>query len=162
MDKRYKPFSPTDALAARRALTEELAAAPSTPVPAVIKKIRTGLRLTIAEYAKLCGVSARALADIERGATSPTLATVEKLLRPLGLQPGAVPLAQAGTPALAGSRAPGPSLDNAQDRSTIDPSAPWEVEYWTGELGISAGQLVDAIQAVGPTIGAVRRHFGRQ
>ena len=159
MDKRYKPLSASEALAARRAVTAELAASPSMSIPAVIRKIRTGLRLTIAEYAKLCGVSARALADIEREATSPTLATAEKLLRPLGLRAGAVPLAHAGMPAPAGSRAPGPSLDNAQDRSTIDSSEPWEVEYWTGELGVSAEQLVDAIKAVGPTIGAVRRHF---
>jgi DNA-binding transcriptional regulator YiaG len=91
MDKRFKPLSPAEELQARRALADELAADPSMPIPAVIKKIRTALRLTIAEYAKLCGVSARTLQDIEREESSPTLATAEKLLRPMGMAPSAVP-----------------------------------------------------------------------
>lgn len=90
MDKRFKPLSPAEELQARRALANELAADPSMPIPAVIRKIRTTLRLTIAEYAKLCGVSARTLQDIEREESSPTLATAEKLLRPMGMVPGAV------------------------------------------------------------------------
>ena len=44
------------------------------------------LRLTIAEYAKVCGVSARTLQDIERGESSPTLATADKLLESLEQQ----------------------------------------------------------------------------
>jgi DNA-binding XRE family transcriptional regulator len=91
MDKRFKPLSPAEELQARRALADELAADPGIPIPAVIRKIRTTLRLTIAEYAKLCGVSARTLQDIEREESSPTLATAEKLLRPMGLTLGAVP-----------------------------------------------------------------------
>lgn len=85
MDKRFKPLTPAEALEARRALTDELAADPGMPIPAVIRKIRTALRLTIAEYAKLCGVSPRTLQDVERGESSPTLATAEKLLRPMGM-----------------------------------------------------------------------------
>lgn len=91
MDKRFIPLSPAEALQARRALTDELAAAPGMPIPKVIKKIRTSLRFTIAEYAKLCGVSARTLQDIEREVSSPSLATVEKLLRPMGMVLSAVP-----------------------------------------------------------------------
>lgn len=91
MDKRFKPLAPSEALEARRALANELAADPSMPIPTVIRKIRGMLRLTIAEYAKLCGVSARTLQDIEREQSSPTLATTEKLLRPMGLVVSAVP-----------------------------------------------------------------------
>lgn len=91
MDKRFNPLSPGEALQARRALAEELAAAPGMPIPLVIRKIRASLRLTIAEYANLCGVSARTLQDVERGESSPTLATAEKLLRPMGLVPSAAP-----------------------------------------------------------------------
>jgi len=90
MDKRFKPLTPAEELQARRTLTDELAADPGMPIPAVVRKIRTALRLTIAEYAKLCGVSARTLQDIEREESSPTLLTAEKLLRPMGLVPGAV------------------------------------------------------------------------
>lgn len=89
MDKRFKLLSPSEELQARRTLAEELASDPGMPIPAVIRKIRTALRLTIAEYAKLCGVSARTLQDIEREESSPTLATAEKLLRPVGMVPGA-------------------------------------------------------------------------
>lgn len=85
MDKRFKPLSPAEAIEARRALANELAADPAMPIPTVIRKIRGALRLTIAEYAKLCGVSARTLQDIEREVSSPTLATAEKLLRPMGM-----------------------------------------------------------------------------
>ena len=91
MDKRFKPLTPAEALEARRTLANELAADPSLPIPAVVRKIRTSLRLTIAEYAKLCGVSARTLQDIEREESSPTLATAEKLLRPMGMVVSAVP-----------------------------------------------------------------------
>ncbi|WP_312513573.1 helix-turn-helix transcriptional regulator [Massilia sp.] len=90
MDKRFKPLSPAEAIEARRALADELAADPSMPIPTVIRKIRGALRLTIAEYAKLCGVSARTLQDIEREESSPTLATAEKLLRPMGMVVSAV------------------------------------------------------------------------
>lgn len=90
MDKRFKPLTPAEELQARRALSDELAATPALPIPLVVRKIRAGLRLTIAEYAKLCGVSARTLQDIEREESSPTLATAEKLLRPVGMVPGAV------------------------------------------------------------------------
>ncbi|EOA05511.1 helix-turn-helix transcriptional regulator [Herbaspirillum sp. AP02] len=90
MDKRFKPLTAIEQLEERRALFDELAADPALPIPAVIRKIRTTLRLTIAEYAKLCGVSARTLQDIERGESSPTLATADKLLKPVGMSVGAV------------------------------------------------------------------------
>lgn len=96
MDKRYKPLTPAEALEARRALSTELAASPGMPIPVVIRKIRTALRLTIAEYARLCGVSARTLQDIEREESSPTLATAEKLLRPMGMVVSAVPVRREG------------------------------------------------------------------
>jgi DNA-binding transcriptional regulator YiaG len=91
MDKRFKPLTPAEALDARRTLAAELAADPALPIPAVVRRIRTALRLTIPEYAKLCGVSARTLQDIEREESSPTLATAEKLLRPMGMVVSAVP-----------------------------------------------------------------------
>lgn len=89
-DQRFKPLSPIEQQQERMALAAELAADPAMPVPQVIRKIRSTLRLTIAEYARLCGVSARTLQDIERGESSPTLATADKLLKPLGMSVGAV------------------------------------------------------------------------
>lgn len=90
MDKRFKPLTTIEELDVRRALLDDIDANPGRPIPEVIRLVRTTLRLTIAEYAKLCGVSARGLQDIERGIKSPTLDTVAKLLRPMGLRAGVV------------------------------------------------------------------------
>lgn len=90
MDKRFKPLTTIEELDVRRALLDEIDANPGRPIPEVIRLVRTTLHLTIAEYAKLCGVSARGLQDIERGIKSPTLDTVAKLLRPMGLRAGVV------------------------------------------------------------------------
>lgn len=90
MDKRFKPISTSEELDIRRAMLDDIEAHPGRPVPEVIRLVRTTLRITMAEYAKLCGVSARGLQDIERGIKSPTLDTVAKLLRPLGLRVGVV------------------------------------------------------------------------
>lgn len=59
-----------------------------------------GLRMTIPEYARLSGVSERALHDIENGHDNPSLKTLEKLLGPFGLQVGVV------RPAVADSEPP--------------------------------------------------------
>lgn len=90
MDKRYTVLTPSQQSRVRRELMERLAAAPDTPIPRVIREIRKTLRFTIAEYARICGVSPRTLQDIERGVSSPTLDTVQKLLRPMGMCAGAV------------------------------------------------------------------------
>ena len=88
MDKRFNPMSASEQLEVRLALLEDIDSHPERSVPDTIRVVRTTLRLTIAEYARLCGVSARGLADIERGLTSPTLDTVAKLLKPMGLRIG--------------------------------------------------------------------------
>jgi len=49
MDQRFKPIMPVEALAARRALADEVVADPGMPVPAVIRKIRTSLQPTTGE-----------------------------------------------------------------------------------------------------------------
>ena len=90
MDKRYTALTPLEQNQLRKDLMERLAAAPDTPIPEVIRNIRKTLRFTIPEYAKICDVSSRTLQDIERGVSSPTLDTVEKLLRPMGMRAGAV------------------------------------------------------------------------
>jgi len=90
MDKRYTALTPTEQAQLRRALMERLASAPDIPIPKVIREIRNTLRFTIPEYAKICDVSPRTLQDIERGVSSPTLDTIDKLLHPMGMTAGAV------------------------------------------------------------------------
>ena len=86
MDKRFKPLTLQEQLQARLRLLEDIAAHPGRPVPEVIRQVRKTLRFTIADYSRLCGISPKGLQDIEQGKASPTLATVEKLLKPMGLQ----------------------------------------------------------------------------
>ena len=45
------------------------------------------------------------------------------------------------------------------DRDRISLSQEHEVQYWTKALGVSADELRQAVQAVGPTAEAVRRHL---
>ncbi len=45
------------------------------------------------------------------------------------------------------------------DRDRISLSQDHEVQYWTKALGVSADELQRAVQAVGPTAEAVRRHL---
>lgn len=47
------------------------------------------------------------------------------------------------------------------DRDRINLSEDYEVRYWTESLGVSAERLREAVEAVGPTADAVRRHLGR-
>lgn len=85
MDKRFKPLTPQEQLRLRIQLIEDISNHAGRPIPTVVRQVRKTLRLTIADYARLCGVSTKGLQDIERGMSSPSLSTVEKLLKPMGL-----------------------------------------------------------------------------
>lgn len=47
------------------------------------------------------------------------------------------------------------------DRDRINVNEPYELQYWTKALGVSADELRAAVKAVGPTAAAVREHLGR-
>lgn len=59
-------------------------------IPELIRTMRLIVRKSQAEYAQLCGVSPRVLADIEAGKGVQTTETLGKLLRPFGLKLGVV------------------------------------------------------------------------
>ncbi len=88
MDKRYTAMTPHEQLERRRAVIETVRAEPGRPISEVLVLLRGGLRLTLSEYSHLTGVSARVIQDVERGSGNPTLATLDKLLRPFGLRLG--------------------------------------------------------------------------
>lgn len=55
----------------------------------LVEAVRMARKMTgrsQADYARLVGVSPRVLIDFERGAGNPTIATLEKLLRPFDLE----------------------------------------------------------------------------
>jgi hypothetical protein len=47
-----------------------------------------------------------------------------------------------------------------QDPTKINVHESWEVAYWTKEFGVSKEKLMQAVQAVGPMVAAVKRHLG--
>jgi predicted transcriptional regulator len=59
-------------------------------IGALIKTMRLATRRSQGEYAKLCKVAPRVLADIEAGKRNVQVETLEKLLRPFGYQIGVV------------------------------------------------------------------------
>ena len=49
----------------------------------------------------------------------------------------------------------------AQDRSRINVNEPWELRYWTKELGLSEDELREAVKTAGTSASAVRAHLGK-
>jgi hypothetical protein len=49
---------------------------------------------------------------------------------------------------------------SAADRTKINMHEPWEVDYWTNELGISKSELEKAVKKVGSSPDAVRKELG--
>ena len=47
------------------------------------------------------------------------------------------------------------------DRDRINLQEDYEVRYWTKTLGVTAEELRMAVEAVGSTADAVRRHLGK-
>lgn len=90
MDKRYTPLSSAQQLDQRMALIAEIEASPGMPLAEAVRLVRTRLRLTQPEFAKLTRVAVRTLMDIESGRGNPSLATTDKLLSPMGLKLGVV------------------------------------------------------------------------
>jgi hypothetical protein len=46
-----------------------------------------------------------------------------------------------------------------QDRNRISLSEPWEVTYWTRELGITKEELERVVKSAGNSVNAVRQHL---
>jgi len=62
----------------------------SASVAELLRMMRLITRKSQVEYARMCGVAPRVLTNIEGGIGSPTVETLEKLLRPFGFQVGVV------------------------------------------------------------------------
>jgi len=48
-----------------------------------------------------------------------------------------------------------------QDRSRISLSEPWEVKYWTRELGITKEELERVVKSAGNSVNAVRQQLNK-
>jgi DNA-binding XRE family transcriptional regulator len=77
--------APQVAADCRAALYQELEAGTLT-IPQAVRKMRNCTGMTIPQYARHVGVSARYLGDIERGLMNPTVTVLEKICAPLSLR----------------------------------------------------------------------------
>ena len=64
MDKRYNALPLNEQLALRKKAVDEVLAHPEWSLPQAIRHLKTTMRLTTAELAKLSGVGFRTLQDI--------------------------------------------------------------------------------------------------
>jgi len=55
-----------------------------------VRKLRLDRGWSQEDYADRAGIHRTYVSDIERGARNPTITVVEKLAKPLGIQPGAL------------------------------------------------------------------------
>jgi transcriptional regulator with XRE-family HTH domain len=78
----------------RDALTAQLPSS-DLPISEVIRNMRLSIKRSQAEYAALCGVAPRVLADIEAGRGNPTLNTLRSLLLPFACDLSVVRLSDA-------------------------------------------------------------------
>jgi transcriptional regulator with XRE-family HTH domain len=88
----------------RRALHEDVERG-GLPVPLAIRRMREGLGLTQAAFAKAFGLTERQVWEIEKGRGNPTLDTLSRLTGPYGFRIGVI-LRAAESPI--GARPPAP------------------------------------------------------
>ncbi len=88
MDKRFKPMTPAEQMAARQYVMEAIRARPGMPLPEALALIRKSLRLTNPDLARISGVSQRFIIDTLSGKGNPSIKTAAELLRPFGLSIG--------------------------------------------------------------------------
>jgi DNA-binding XRE family transcriptional regulator len=97
MQRVHRNLSRNDVEMLRRELLE-LVPKTRADIPQLMRTMRLIARKSQAEYARICGVAPRVLANIESGKGSPTLETLEKLLKPFGYRIGVVEsVASSGT-----------------------------------------------------------------
>ena len=90
MDKRYSVITLREQIALRQKAIDEVLAHPEWSLADSLRHLKSTLRLTTAELAKLSGVSFRTLQDIEQGRSTGTVQTMNKLFGVLGLRLGVV------------------------------------------------------------------------
>ena len=90
MDKRYNALPLNEQLALRKKAVDEVLAHPEWSLPQAIRHLKTTMRLTTAELAKLSGVGFRTLQDIEGERSEGTVQTMNRIFGVVGLKLGVV------------------------------------------------------------------------
>jgi len=87
---RRKPLSREESFDARRAL-RQAAEQGQLPWSSGVRAIRKSLGMTQAEFAKAFELTVRQVSELETGVGNPTVGTLARLAKPLGLTVGLVP-----------------------------------------------------------------------
>lgn len=98
MDKRFTPLSLAEQLQLRQQAIEDVLAHPQWSLPQAVRHLRTTMRLTTAEMAKLCGVAYRTLQDIEQERSEGSFQTMNRIFGVVGLKLGVARMAREPEP----------------------------------------------------------------
>lgn len=90
MDKRYTPMPLSQQREMRRQAVEDVLAHPEWSLRDAVRHLKKTLRLTSYELARMAGLSARTLQDIEQGRSDGTVQTMNRILGVLDLKLGVV------------------------------------------------------------------------
>ncbi|WP_218243687.1 helix-turn-helix domain-containing protein [Comamonas fluminis] len=90
MDKRYAALSMGEQLMLRKQAIDDVLEHPEWTLQQSVRHLKRSMRLTSAELAKMAGINARTLLDIEQGRSTGTVQTLNAILGVLGLKLGVV------------------------------------------------------------------------
>ena len=90
MDKRYAALSMGEQLMLRKQAIEDVLEHPEWTLQQSVRHLKRSMRLTSTELAKMAGINARTLLDIEQGRSTGTVQTLNAILGVLGLKLGVV------------------------------------------------------------------------
>lgn len=85
MDKRFKALSPIEQIQKRQQVLEMIEQYPEWEIHQVAKYLRTELRLTLREMAKITKIAPQTLQKLEQEDGNPTLQSILKLLHAFNL-----------------------------------------------------------------------------
>jgi transcriptional regulator with XRE-family HTH domain len=117
MDKRYAGLPLPQQLALRKKAIEDVLANPQWTLVQAIRHLKTTLRLTSSELAKLAGIGYRTLQDIENGRSPGSVQTMNQVLGVLGLRLGVVSASQSTD--AKGANATNTTVDTHANRSAV-------------------------------------------
>ena len=90
MDKRYAALSMGEQLMLRKQAIDDVLEHPEWTLQQSVRHLKRSMRLTSTELAKMAGINARTLLDIEQGRSTGTVQTLNAILGVLGLKLGVV------------------------------------------------------------------------
>jgi DNA-binding XRE family transcriptional regulator len=90
MDKRYNTLSLSDQMTLRKQAVDAVLTHPEWSLAQSIRHLKTTMRLTTAELAKLAGVGFRTLQDIEGERSEGSVQTMNRIFGVVGLKLGVV------------------------------------------------------------------------